>query len=290
MDTDIIKKSCNFKFYYNKTDITPTILDGGKEIILANWPNDKHIIWNINNDKPVRISSHPYVLVSRSVLCSCGIEADNQYLIESLVDCDNSNSKLTLYFTVNTAFVNYLDMFPNLTDSLEFPVIKKRTTFEQTLPTFLSISRFDETFLTASTDLTEFINRYTSHKEIFDLQERHDGLKLNINKKFLFDNYPSLPVSNLPSIGKLMVSCVIEQLMDHIHANNLMEPLQSAYKSHHSTETALLKVKADILKAMDNQEAPCLVLLDLSATFDMVDHKILLERLENYFGINSIAL
>ena len=69
-----------------------------------------------------------------------------------------------------------------------------------------------------------------------------------------------------------------------------MEPLQSAYNSYHSAETALLKVKADILKAMDNQKVTCLVLLDLSAAFDMVDHKILLERLENYFGINSIAL
>ena len=98
------------------------------------------------------------------------------------------------------------------------------------------------------------------------------------------------PVSKLPFIGKLMERCVIDQLMDHIHANNLMEPLQSAYKSYHSTETALLKVKADILKAMDNQEVICLVLLDLSATFDTVDHKILLNGLENHFGIKGMAL
>ena len=87
-----------------------------------------------------------------------------------------------------------------------------------------------------------------------------------------------------------MERCVIEQVMDHIQANNLMEPLQSAYKSYHSTETALLKVKADILKVMDNQEVTCLVLLDWSAAFDTLDHKILMERLENHFGINSIAL
>ena len=80
-----------------------------------------------------------------------------------------------------------------------------------------------------------------------------------------------------------MERCVIDQLMDHIHANNLMEPLQSAYKSYHSTETALLKVKADILKVMENQEVTCLVLLDLSAAFDMVNHTILLNWLESHF-------
>ena len=51
---------------------------------------------------------------------------------------------------------------------------------------------------------------------------------------------------------------MIDQLMDHIHANNLMEPLQSAYKSCYRTETALLKVKADILRVMDNQEVTCM--------------------------------
>ena len=73
-DTEIIKENCKFIFYYNKTDITPTELDGGNEIISANWPNHKHIICSINNDIPVRIPSHPYVLVNRSVLCTCGIE------------------------------------------------------------------------------------------------------------------------------------------------------------------------------------------------------------------------
>ena len=97
-------------------------------------------------------------------------------------------------------------------------------------------------------------------------------------------------VSNLPFMGKLMERCVIDQLMDHIHTNNLMELLQSAYRPGHSTETALFKVKADILKAMDIQEITCLVLLDLLAAFDMVDHKILLNHLENHFGIREIAL
>ena len=98
-------------FYYNKTDITPTVLDGGNEIILANWPNDKHMICNISNDIPVRIPSHPYVLINRSVLCNCGIEAENHFLLKSLAACENANSKFTMFFTLNTTFVNYLDKF-----------------------------------------------------------------------------------------------------------------------------------------------------------------------------------
>ena len=55
LTTDIIKNNCNFDFYFNNTEIIPTVLDGGDEIILANWPNDKHIICNINNNIPVKI-------------------------------------------------------------------------------------------------------------------------------------------------------------------------------------------------------------------------------------------
>ena len=66
LTTDIIKNNCKFDFYLNKTYITPTVLDGGDETVLANWPNDKHIICNINNDIPVKIPSHPYVLVTEA--------------------------------------------------------------------------------------------------------------------------------------------------------------------------------------------------------------------------------
>ena len=96
-----------------------------------------------------------------------------------------------MYFAVNTAFVNYLDMFPYLTESLEFPVIKNKTTFQQTSPISLNIPTFDKTILTASTDLKYFINSYTKNKEIFDLQERHDSdsTELNTNKNFFSDNH-----------------------------------------------------------------------------------------------------
>ena len=177
------------QFYNKKTDIIPTVLDGWNDIILANWPNDKHIICNINNDIPIKIPSHPYVLPNRSVLCNCGIEADNHFLLESLAACQDVNSKLVMYFMVNTTFVNYLDQIPNLTESLETPIIKNKTTFKQTLPISLNVTTFYSNLLTASSNLKEFIHQYTHKKEIFDLKESHDNTALITNKHFFSDNY-----------------------------------------------------------------------------------------------------
>ena len=73
------------------------VLDGGNEVILAKWPDDKHIICNVNNDIPGKIPSHPYVLVNISVLCNCGIEAENNFLLESLAACHDVESKLVVY-------------------------------------------------------------------------------------------------------------------------------------------------------------------------------------------------
>ena len=122
-------------------------------------------------------------------LCNCSIEADNHYLLESLAACDNTNPKLTMYFTVNLAFVNYLDMFPNVTESFEFPLIRNRTTYEQTLPITLNFSRFETALLAAPTNLKNFMNSYAKHKVTFDLQERHENTILNTNKIFFSDNY-----------------------------------------------------------------------------------------------------
>ena len=117
LDKDTIKRNCNFTFYFNKMDITLTVLDGGNEIILANWPNDKHIICTFNNDIPIEIPSQPYVLVNRSMLCNCGIEAENNFLLESLAACHNTSTKLIMYFTV-CHLANLLKLFHYLHQAL----------------------------------------------------------------------------------------------------------------------------------------------------------------------------
>ena len=141
LNTEIIKQNYDFLFYYNKTDIIPAVLDGSNEIILANWPVDKHIICSINNNIPIEIPSHPYVLVNRSILCNCGIEAENNYLLESLAACHDSRTKLAMYFTVNLAFTNYINDF-NLTEEINILTFTNKSTLEITLPVFLSKSKF----------------------------------------------------------------------------------------------------------------------------------------------------
>ena len=83
---------------------------------------------------------------------------------------------------------------------------------------------------------------------------------------------------------------VFQQVHNHMTTHSLYPTFQSAYRKHHSTETALLKVKNDILLNMNSQQVTLLVLLDLSAAFDTVNHTILLQRLQTKIGIRGIAL
>ena len=98
------------------------------------------------------------------------------------------------------------------------------------------------------------------------------------------------PISNLKVISKIIEKVVAVRLQDYLESNQLNEPLQSAYKRFHSCETALVRVHNDILRAIDDRHCVILLLLDLSAAFDTVDHDILLTRLKSKFSICGTAL
>ena len=98
------------------------------------------------------------------------------------------------------------------------------------------------------------------------------------------------PISNLKFVSKIIEGVVIEQLNKHFNGNALQDPRQSAYKPNHSTETLLTKVHNDIMSNCNKNKITMLVMLDLSAAFDTIDHKILLNRLQNMYGIKNSSL
>ena len=98
------------------------------------------------------------------------------------------------------------------------------------------------------------------------------------------------PISNLVMVSKVIEKAVSVQLTDPVRTHHLEEWFQSAYKIHHSTETAHVKVQNEILRAIDDNRSVLLLLLDLSAAFDTVDHSTLLLLLRTRFGVKGSAI
>ena len=98
------------------------------------------------------------------------------------------------------------------------------------------------------------------------------------------------PISNLPFIAKIIEKVVFNQLSNFLKSSGLFDKFQSGFRPHHSTETALIRVLNDIRLNTDSGKVSVLVLLDLSAAFDTVDHSILLNRLETWAGLSGTFL
>ncbi|KAI2647458.1 putative RNA-directed DNA polymerase from transposon BS [Labeo rohita] len=91
-------------------------------------------------------------------------------------------------------------------------------------------------------------------------------------------------------MSKILEKVISAQLCSFLQKNDIYEEFQSGFRPHHSTETALVKITNDLLLASDQGCISLLVLLDLSAAFDTIDHDILIDRLQNYAGIQGQAL
>ena len=110
-----------------------------------------------------------------------------------------------------------------------------------------------------------------------------DSLDQNVLKNFR-------PVSNLMFIGKLTERVVLRRLNDHMSRNGLHIAEQSAYKKNHSTETLLIRIWNDLLVASEEKSATVVMMLDLSAAFDTVDHNLLLNILKKEIGLRGTVL
>ena len=98
------------------------------------------------------------------------------------------------------------------------------------------------------------------------------------------------PISKLPFISKILEKVVHAQFKSFLDEHDILEVFQSGFKTRHSTESALLRVFNDILLATDSGHYLILVLLDLTAAFDTVDHNILVSCLQHLVGISARAL
>ena len=108
------------------------------------------------------------------------------------------------------------------------------------------------------------------------------------NLSLNFKNYR--PRSNFSFISKLAEKVALKQINPFLNNTNLYLKHNSGYKSHHSTETLLMKINDDIIKAIDNQKITLLILLGLSAAFDTVYFKKLSDTLIKRFNFIGSGL
>lgn len=146
--SDKIKEACTFEYVFNRT-VTPSVLDGGKHIVLANFPSQKtrNCITNNNLDSPLKIPDDPYVLVDRSVLCQCDLKSEYLTVLSSLSACtDQLHKKPHLEFTYNPAFLLYAE---------ELSSILAR---EPEIPGLPEIPEFPPEFLDSNHDTPALLN------------------------------------------------------------------------------------------------------------------------------------
>src|SRR6187399_1013567 len=155
------------------------------------------------------------------------------------------------------------------------------------IPTFLLKSCLDSLLL----PITNIINLALS-EGIFTHSFKSASVRPLLKKHNLpTDDLSSYrPISNLNFVSKVLERIIHSRINKHLQQFPSICPFQSAYRKFHSTETALLRIQNDLLLASNQQKVSALVLLDLSAAFDTIDHQILLSRLSSTFGFSDTAL
>ena len=129
----------------------------------------------------IKIPRHPYVLLKRSVLCNCDIHAEDHSLLESIAACPGKQSAMTIYYTVNAAFIHYLDSFKEELEVPSLDVNQNWTTQEQVLPISLQSTPFNNKLLKVPETLRGLVQQYKQKDQTLNIH------KSKTKNKF-FDN------------------------------------------------------------------------------------------------------
>ena len=213
LESDVIRGNCEFQYYYNKTDIKPTVLDGGFQIILANWPNYRKIMCSHNNNIPVNIPGHPYVLMNRSILCNCDIETESNFLLESLAACKGPDAKtdLEMHFTVNLAFMNYFD---DILESLGKQISLNWTKQEQILPISLDTFEISPNLINAPKTLRDLAVGYRNKKNVLDKEERNSDKPKESDSKF--QSFLNSFIADIPIFTAALITLIIMLIIIYV--------------------------------------------------------------------------
>ena len=134
-----------------------------KILSLEIGPSYERLICTYNNNIPVNIPSHPYFLLDRNILCNCDIEAEDNFLLESLATCGENNiQKLEMFSIVSLAFLEHLEDLPEILDT---PIDRNWMHDKQILP--ISLESFENTssLLQAPKSLKDYITNLQEHKK-----------------------------------------------------------------------------------------------------------------------------
>ena len=216
LESDVIKANCKFQSCYNKTDIKSTVLNGGFQIILANWPNYRTIMCLHNNNIPKNIPGHPYVLMNGSILCNCNIEAESNFLLESLAACEGPETKtdLEMHFTINLAFVNY---FSDMIEELGIPISQNWTTQEQVLLLSLETFEINPNLINAPKTLQDLAIQYRNKKNIFYKKEQElDKPKENSKFQLFLNSF----LADVLIFTATVITLIITLILTYMYMDN----------------------------------------------------------------------
>ena len=146
--------------------------------------------------------------------------------MESIAACDRKITKLTMYFTINLVFTNYLDVLPNLTEPLT--LIRDRTHYKQPLPIHLNIQHYDNSLTNRPSKLKDFLDNYiqsTDDKEIFDLQKRHTTHTFSPYKNFFVNQIVNIFTFTSSIISIITITLVIYLFCKHKHIRTIVASL-----------------------------------------------------------------